>query len=251
MTTLKIHENGFIGQTKTHNSEFCYVNEEQEYYKALETQPVDWIYRDYPILYNYNKYGHRTVELEQLSDEYVLFTGCSITEGHGLRAEDRYSDIVARELKLDCYNMALKGASIDITMFNLFAFLSIVKIKPKMIFIQWPAVERMGFTNLVEYASVSHWSIDKFTDKEVYNFMLKHEVVTTQQIYNAQFTKKCLTNMGIKFLDIDIHAGYKELDIELFLSKHPNEYLDLARDFDHAGIKTNQLWAKKILEKII
>lgn len=252
MSCFKIYPSGFIGHTiQYHTPNFCYISEEENYKKACITQPNDWIYRNYPITYQYNSNGHRSKELDELSNDYVIFTGCSLTDGHGLKYEDTYAYLVAKALNTDFYNLGLKGGSIDTCFFNLVTFLSKVKVLPKIVFLQYPAPERFGLSNTQVYNVFSAGSVNDLYDKEVYYNLLKYDAVTNQQLFYKEFILNYLKNMNIQVYSLGIHCQPAIVDYTIHLSKDRQDYLDFARDLDHPGIETNKAWAEKIIRKII
>jgi hypothetical protein len=99
---------GFCSNIVNNDSEFLPLIESEENYKLnLLSQPNDWEYRTKQIRYKYNSLGHRSCELHELPKDYLLFAGCSFTEGIGLKLEDTYSHIVSQQLGLGYYNLGL------------------------------------------------------------------------------------------------------------------------------------------------
>ena len=96
-TTLRGQETSFTGS-----------DDAERFEKNLTQLPKDWIYRTKEIIYNYNSLGFRCKEPNELDfDNYVLFTGCSHTEGVGLALEDTYPYKIAEHLKTD-FSIAFK-----------------------------------------------------------------------------------------------------------------------------------------------
>ena len=83
---MKFNKN-FIGNNmpnKTVNF-LGFTDSEERYLESIKTQPNDWYYKDRSFTYSYNEYGHRSKNISDIDlDNYILFTGCSHTEGVGL-----------------------------------------------------------------------------------------------------------------------------------------------------------------------
>jgi len=139
----------FIGyETQHHNEEFSGSDTEELFKKSLLTKPDDWYYRTHPISYIRNSTGHRSKELGDLDlDNYILFTGCSLTEGIGLELEKTYPHIVSNKFNADYYSLALGGTGPDVVMYNLVQWYNIVKTPPKALVIQWPCNARYSVIN--------------------------------------------------------------------------------------------------------
>jgi hypothetical protein len=94
------------------------------------------------IPYTYNSFGHRCKELNDIDlDNYILFTGCSHTEGHGLHLEHTYPYLTARQLNCDYYNLGLAATGFDILFYNLMTWLNKYP-KPNLLVIQYPDMSR-------------------------------------------------------------------------------------------------------------
>jgi len=137
--------NGFLGYHHTlHNVLFTGSDTEELYQRNLKTQPDDWYYRTNQISYLYNNNGHRCKEISDIDlDNYFLVTGCSHTEGIGLKLEDTWPYLLSQKLNCDYYNLAVGGTGIDVVQYNLLSWLSKIKKPPKFIIVQWPYHVRM------------------------------------------------------------------------------------------------------------
>lgn len=139
----------FIGYpTDQHFEEFSGSDTKEAFEESLITKPDDWYYRTHPISYIRNSNGHRCKELDNLDlNNYILYAGCSYTEGTGLELEKTYSYLVSNDLGTDYYNLALGGTGVDVTSYNLIQWNNLVKANPKALVIQWPSVVRYGVIN--------------------------------------------------------------------------------------------------------
>jgi hypothetical protein len=105
----------------------------------LKSQPADWYYRTNKISYVRNSNGHRCKEITDIDlDNYILYTGCSHTEGIGLKLEDTYPYLLSQKLKCDYYNLSIGGTGIDAVNYNLLMWFAKIKKPPKLLILQWP-----------------------------------------------------------------------------------------------------------------
>lgn len=132
--------NDFLGYHPVeHNVEFSGSDTEQLYAENLKLQPDDWYYRTNKISYVRNSNGHRCKEVSDIDlDNYVLYTGCSHTEGIGTRLENTYPHLLSNKLNCDYYNLALGGTGTDVVNYNLVMWFAKIKKPPKLIVLQWP-----------------------------------------------------------------------------------------------------------------
>lgn len=96
--------------------------------KKLEQ--LGWL--DNPIKYRYNSDNFRSIEFEEPHDAIACF-GCSHTEGEGVRQEFRWTDVLANELGLKCYNLGEGGSGINSHYENVSIW--VPKLKPKAVFV--------------------------------------------------------------------------------------------------------------------
>lgn len=233
---------GFIGYEPNQSLKFSGADREEALSANLKELPDDWHYRTAEITYNNNSLGHRSIDPKNLNlDNYILFTGCSHTEGIGLELEKTYPYIVADKLGCDYYNLALGGTGIDAMMHNLSLWLGKTKERPKAIIVQWPNEARFLVVNELEnnLRPMGMWD----QEEEVSRFMASGS-------FNGFFSsrKKIAYNFinsfsdDTKIVNVDIYPDNTE-NMENFL--HFLQ-VDWARDLKHTGIKSNQDLAKRI-----
>lgn len=106
-----------------------------------------------PYQYDLNSDGLRSVEFSENPE--IIALGCSMTFGSGLFVEDRWPNILEKQLKKDGYDykvgvIAYHGASAQQSISGLFSILSKYKYKPKYIFCNFPGIDRYSFINSTE-----------------------------------------------------------------------------------------------------
>lgn len=232
------YNNDFIGYTHPGTIQHFSAGDNEDFYKHnLQTQADDWYYRFNEVTYNINKLGHRSKNIEDIDlDNYILFTGCSHTEGIGLELEKTFPYLTANDLGMDYYNLALGGTGIDVMTHNLMMWIHTAKKLPKALVIMWPEPARFarlkkecGEKLSLEVPSSADTSSDnkKFiVAGDRINFF---ETVRTnsRKIINAAYT--CKT----------IHLAAGELAGE-----------DKARDLSHAGNLSNRRVADLLISQL-
>jgi hypothetical protein len=239
-------KDGLIGLNSHENSEFRPEDNEERYKESLKTQPIDWVYRTEKVLYKTNKYGHRSVEIDELQDDYFLFTGCSYTEGVGLPYEKTYPYLVSEHFNKTYYNLGIGGTGVDLVTLNLISFLSLIKKKPSKIIIQWPNFHR--FFNFKSDFQMQLF-LPSASANYLYKILTKEDIPYRQNIFYRQYVLQYLKNLGFNSI--------YELCQEQISDKSLNNsiipmlrHVDLARDLSHPGIKTHQLWANLVINEI-
>lgn len=207
----------------------------------LKTSEVDWFYRDVEITYAYNEYGHRCKNIFDIDlDNYILFTGCSHTEGIGLELEKTYPYQIASELGYDYYNLAIAGTGIDVMMYNLNMWFLVVPKKPKFLVVQWPDETRYVRMCGDRPDSYGIFSEGEDCKKFVY-YADKIDFFSSRRF----LAEKTVQSMVEKSALINVGAYNDFGNINLHLSR-----IYRARDLSHSGILSNQILAQNIINKL-
>jgi len=245
-------KDGMIGKLDCFDKKLNWLPEETEkdFQSRLKKQPENWIYRTETITYTYNSNGHRCIDINDLTEGYILFAGCSHTEGVGLKLEHTYPYIVADHFKKQYYNLALGGCGPDVAIFNLLGFLNKVKHKPSILVIQWPNFYR--FFNLHQKGLQYFLTFYNATnDGNYYKHLFKHKIPFYQNLFNREYLLQNLKNHGISNIIETLEPDVKqEEDPTVKVVIPMNPAIDFARDLCHGGIKTNEVYAKRVIEAI-
>jgi hypothetical protein len=229
--------NSFIGYSCPNTiHSFLGGDQEEQYLANLKTQPKDWYYRDNKITYDINKHGHRSRNIEDIDlDNYILFTGCSHTEGVGLELEKTFPYLVANALEMDYYNLGLGGSGIDIMAHNLMVWIHTVKKLPKALVIMWPQTTRFAVleNKVTEIFSLEVPSCT--TSSKIEKFMTMGEEIRFFETVSVRSKKLIDTAYDCKI----IHPGWEMLGGD-----------DKARDLSHAGIQSNQNVADYLVRQL-
>lgn len=224
----------FIGYVTNTSLKFSGSDHEDRFNKHLKTQPKDWYYRNVDITYDYNEYGHRCKNVSEIDlDNYILFCGCSHTEGTGLELEKTFPYLVSNTLGMDYYNLSLGGSGIDVMTYNLVAWSNIVKKPPKAVVIVWTYETR--FLSIHDDDNVAlHQVAGPYTDSS--RFMALGQQTgyfASKKELSKRMVKLCYTDATIIDMDVMDHQKF-----------------DLARDLMHLGDMSNTVMAKKIVDKL-
>ena len=230
------YNNDFIGYCYPGSArQFSGSDTENRFKHNLKNQPDDWYYRNCSITYETNNLGHRSKNIEDIDlDNYVLFTGCSHTEGIGLELEKTFPYITANSLGIDYYNLALGGSGIDAMTHNLLMWIHTVKKLPKALIIMWPQPTR--FTRLQGYGDLLYFEIPSCASSfDAEKFIVMGEKMNFFETVHRS-SKKI------------INAAYtcKTIHLETVMLGEA----DKARDLAHAGILSNRAVADHLVQNL-
>lgn len=212
------------------------IDSNKNYINNLEVIGPDWEYAKMPLTYERNSFGHRSKEFSDLNlDNYILCTGCSLSEGIGLPVNKRYSNVLASMLNCDMYNMSIGGSGNDVIFYNLVTWFTNVPIKPKLVVIGWTSRDRFltEKNNLIKLYNRSHDEVEDF-------------LVMGDDIDYFSSKTALLKNLIRKIISVPIieipwsNESPNELGKPIHTVKFTQEdNVDSARDLMHPGIKSN------------
>lgn len=237
---------------------FTDLDSEDNFNKIKNNQPLDWEYHNKKIYYKYNRYGHRSVEISELQEDYLLFTGCSFTEGVSLAVEDIYCSLISKALDKSFYNLAVGGSSPAITVKNLIGFLSQIEIFPSAIIIQWPYFQR--YYTVSDGLYIEHYT-PACEPSQLYRAMLIDDNAFRYNIIERNFLLDFITNIGYNGKIVEMFIGQSDDELEIICKSEGLQFqteklrtidpIDFGRDLGHPGAKTHRLYADKILELLL
>jgi hypothetical protein len=243
MTTNLYINSGFLGENPLHpvrpsvHNKYSGHDSPELLEKNLKIKPDNWYYRNISIDYLYNNLGHRCKRISEIDlNNYILFIGCSHTEGVGNRIIDTFPYIVSKELKCDYYNLSLGGSGIDTMMHNLNIWLHKIKHQPKYIVWQWPEPTRYLSYDGKNINRHGTWQDDTNTN----NFIIAGDM---SNYFHAR----------IKLAESLLEQLPNVVEIDFFTKTNKNiffERLDLARDDLHYGVESNKNLASKLYDRM-
>jgi len=201
-------------------------------------QTYGWI--DKSVSYTFNSKGFRCEEFTV--EPTIMFLGCSHTFGLGIPYESTWPYLVAEKFGLKNANLGWPGVSNDTT-FRL-AYYYIPIIKPNIVILLSPSESRLEL--------IKH-DIDSvnFLPSNQTPAVIKHEHVHYSNFYqdwlssNTNLLMNKLKNkLGINMLCADQQIKFVSMD-STELVRH-----DFARDLLHHGVKSNSIFADKVIKKL-
>lgn len=238
---MKLYD-GFLGSDEANVVlNFSKSDNKIEYDKNLKKLGSDWYYSRTPITYSMNEYGHRCKSIKEIDlDNYILFLGCSHTEGIGVELEKSFTYIVAKEKKCDYYNLGIGASGIDVLEHNLVTWFFKIEKKPKYVILQYPGYVRFlakppGYNSFIKNGL---WSDDKNCKK-----FIASSVESGYFLARARIAANLISNI-VKVPLIKLNfGGIREYDFGYTIRQY-----DFARDMKHGGVESNQKMAELILE---
>lgn len=240
---MQLYEDKFIGRPLCNlQTSFIGLDSEELYSQNLKTQESDWYYRSNPITYHYNEFGHRSPSVDSIKDSnYILFAGCSFTEGVGLTLENTYPYLIAEQLGCSYYNIALGSTGIDALLHNVMMWLTTCSHKPAAIIIQWP--DRSRFLSMPDFDTIVSNGAAWTKDQEALEFMALGEAIgffRCRYVLADKMIRVLAEGLETKLINIRFFTKIKTDDIVF-----PN--VDLARDLKHAGTNSHKLLSSEIV----
>lgn len=210
------------------------------YTTNLKLQPTDWLYATKTVSYARNSVGHRSKDIADLDDKFILFVGCSLTVGSAVALEDTFPYLVSRHLNIDYYNLGVEASGPDLLAQNLSIWISKIKKLPLAVVIQWPELTRTFRCNGTAVVPIGPWSCKSHIGKSISNQQWRdyEKLIVTDQfehVYNIlrQTTLAMLESHNIKVIEI------KNIDT-----------VDYGRDLKHPGTQSHQLVADTVISAL-
>lgn len=241
---MKIYQPGFIGHGEANScTEWEHRDSRVAFLKNLQEMPNDWYFRNIEITYKINSIGHRSKEIEEVNlDNYILFVGCSHTEGVGMELEKTYPYLLAKKLNCDYYNLSLGATGIDVVLHNLTIWFSTISKKPKALVIQWPDFTRTltGSTDK-DLETRGLW-----LDNENYSRFV--DLGVSLQWFDA---KKIMAHYIVQAFNVPtVYFGLQKV-VPFNDETIIEPIIDYARDLAHPGIKSHENFAESIHDHLI
>ena len=230
--------NDFLGYHPSLNKVFFSGSDTEELYqKNLMLQSKDWYYRTNEISYVRNTNGHRCKDIEDIDlDNYILFAGCSHTEGIGLKLEDTYPYLLSKKLNTDYYNLAIGGAGVDTLSYNITTWFAKIKKPPKLLVIQWPHHIRMIAKDGADLTPQPFVNLGIWSDN-AHKFFVEGEDLGVFKTIRL-LTKRLVNNIATCPI-IEITTHYDEIN----QGELKTTQIDYARDINkrpgHMGVESN------------
>lgn len=241
---------GFLGKFPNLKSDFSGSDTFEEFEKTIKNKSSNWYFYNKNISYVYNNYGHRCKNIEEIDFEnYILFAGCSHTEGIANALEDTFPYLLSKQLNCDYYNLACGGTSAESQRHNLTVWLSkfMDKPLPKYIIWQWSFSER--FLQVDEtgkfFQEIGSWIPEKNLQRLLVDNSL-NRIFSTRDFLIAEYLRQL--SIEIPLIEI-VSSDIKMPNFTPNIFKY--DETDKGRDNLHFGPKTNKKIAMMLEDKII
>lgn len=190
--------------------------------------------------YKFNNLGFRS---DSTYAKSLLALGCSYTFGVGIPYQFTWPYIVSQKTNLNCLNCGIPGSS-PYSSFRIGWYL-LKEIEPDIVVFLCPPNDRMAVinkdsmydigpwyfgTNSIHYHYFNKTAVDFYS-----NFIMNEENLILQEELSRLALRQICQQKNIKYLD-------------LYLKDF--EFIDLARELAHPGIKSNQQFANHVLSLI-
>jgi hypothetical protein len=213
-------------------------------------------FNDGTVEFNYNSYGYRTKEFNKEIKNYLVISGCSLTEGHGLQLEQTWGNKLEEQLNIPVVNLAKGGANAEFVSQNLINWINSEFSKPLAIIAQWPNPYRTTHWN----NGLSQFILNQNSD-DLYKRKVKHGeehfyLPWINSIIRLDYICKSINVpiLHLCFETPDLVAPLlpilKQYNIELHLDfKQPNltwHFDNAALDNSHHSEWCTEQWANRI-----
>lgn len=194
---------------------------------------------DDSVVYNFNSQGFRSPEFGSETELICVF-GCSMTFGVGIKQEQRYGDILAKDLNLHCYNFGISGGS-DSTSVRL-ALTWLRDLRPKIVIYQKTFPERWeliqdGWSKILGINAALGGTVPLGQGDLYKTWMVNSEN------HDLLAEKNCLT---MRSICSEIGSRLIEITHEDFFGPYDTK----ARDTHHPGPRANEVVAAEIKARL-
>jgi hypothetical protein len=209
------------------------------------------------VEFNYNSYGYRSDNFNKELKEYIVISGCSLTEGHGLHLEQTWGKKLEKKLNIPVVNLAKGAANAEFVSQNLINWINSEFNKPTVIIAQWPDPYR-----------TTHWSngLANFVLNQTADDLYKLKVTQGEEhFYSTWINSIIRLDTACKLADIPVlHLCFETPELinpalDILKQHNINLHLDLKRPdltwhFDSAALDNShhsewctEQWTKRIL----
>lgn len=191
------------------------------------------------ITYSFNQHGFRSPEFDP-DQHHICVFGCSMTFGVGINSQQRYGDLLAKDLGTCCYNFGVSGGN-DSASFRL-AYTWLPKLRPSLVIYQTTFPERF---EIIEDAHGKSLGVNAalggrvtMGQGDMYKiWMVNEENASLLAIKNKLAMQSLCQGLNIKLIQIT-HEDFF------------GTWNTCARDTHHPGADSNQHVLDKIKQQL-
>ena len=219
-------------------------SDSEELYNTNQKRSHVWEYENSEdLVYNFNEWGYRTKNIDDLDKDFVLVFGCSYTEGVGLYQKDIWCEKLCKELGIDVFNLAKQGSAPDVCYMNTILYVkNLIKYKPRLVIYQWPQTFRRSFAHTEDIKlNFTNFNINTDASNEDSRWYKQRWLKEQGEMYRDNYFNLFSVDVLWKALNIPVyHWTWSGDFIELFMEKEKvriimNKSNDRARDLLHDG----------------
>ncbi len=225
----------------------------------------NWYYYEKEVLYEYNSFGYRTKEFDDLNNDYFICFGCSNTEGIGLEYDKIWSNLLSKEINFDLFNLGMGGSSIDYQYMNTVLLQKKIKKsskKPKFVVYLWPSQERASFgyyeegNNNIDIITPNYVKLENTIKNDFFEwykvgYILNEGEKHRQNFFSIASSNSIWENMNVPVINMTFDERLKNFENEsLGITLITPIKDDFARDMSHYGNKTQEEIKNKIFHKL-
>lgn len=200
----------------------------------------DWYYYNKEVSYVMNEKGFRERSFNDVDwSNSIVILGDSCVSGTGNTLEDTISKQMEKILDgIPVINLGVSGTSIEFSCFNSLALFNNYP-RPKAIVQVWTGLHR--YIELTPEKNSINYTIHLPTRKN--NYCMRHNWLERNKLY-VEYDRTIWSNKIPR-----VEASFNK-DTAEKLNVNFLKTIDLARDNDHPGYKSNKLAAKIIVENL-
>jgi len=213
------------------DSQKLYEKNLKENYQLLETN--NWINKSFT--YKFNSHGFRCEEFT--NKPTIMFLGCSFTFGVGLPLYDIWPEIISKKLNMHCANLGQPAGANDTAFRLCHGWIDI--INPQIICLLNPPGIRLEIIDETYMRLINPARNNIEAYKMFYKDWSRDE--------NNNYFNTLKNNLAIENL-----CKTRNIKFLIFNNEEnsPFKKIDLARDLQHYGVTSNQLFAEHVLSKL-
>lgn len=139
-------------------SKYCWPDEEDEFKKNLETQPIDWRYRSKEVVYTFNSHGYRCKkEFKDIDwQNAIVVLGCSMVFGQGVSDDETLPYFLGKLYNREVVNLGVPSSS------NEFMLDNAIRMKktygnPYAIVMMWTLSNRLPYYGETSIKHMGMW----------------------------------------------------------------------------------------------
>ena len=235
---------------------------------SLITESGPNLYKLGDIEYKFNSRGFRCDEFDAASDLPVLFLGCSITEGVGLRQHETWSYLLLEKIRektnkvIPYWNLGLAASGIDTQARLLHSLTTTLNGRIQFVFGLFPPLGRREYKmydscikNWSPNCSPTHQPFEKhtnrvFSDKKFAEYQAERSLIIIDAICRWKSATLCCTSWDAQTVSDLTKLSAEFQSIDVFQPLVRIHSVDHARDGVHPGPASHRALADQYWEHV-